>query len=472
MNNEIKLFSTMVNNDAQWNQMLVGSSNSQASAALRKAEYQKVFSNYTELREAYKAFSGMAEIPLLSNQYFNATVASYVRSFAGFLTIERAMDQPTALLWYMDLLGVTDNRTVLPNIGPEDLTGINSRFSTSATLAVGTTAYSVTTNKKLIPGSVEIQLIHAADEANPIILRDDRQGNLLAPAGVLTVNANDTVGVNYATGVITFTIGSGFTIAAGDKYTVVGFEDVAGDPAFGQLTGPGNNRFKVQMNNIVAVSEPDMLVAENNLMAIASMQKAVGANPADVTAAKLTELYTKLVNGKLVAALHKIWNGVTYTIDLLKANNSWTDYQSYLDKFMAELVNVDTELGYRSYKGIHATAYVVGQNVANLFMRLKSTGNFVMNTDSTYVNDLIGYYNGIPVMRHNDMGVNDGYAVVKTADGQLAPVMRGIFLPLTNTPVVGNYNNPSQFAAGVYYQEFNGGIVPELMQKFTVSADF
>jgi len=472
MNNEIRLFSTMVENDAQWNQMLIGSSNSIDAANLRKAEYQKVFSNYRDLREAYKNFSGMAEVPLLSNQYFNATVASYVRSFAGFLTIERSMDQPTALLWYMDLLGVTDNRKVLPNIGPEDLNGINARFMTEAPLVSGTTAYTVTTNKKLIPGSVEIQLIHAADPGNPVIIRDDRQGNLLAPAGILVANAGDTVGVNYATGVITFTLGASFTIATDDKYAVVGFEDVAGDPAFGQLTGPGNNRFKVQMNNILAVSEPDMLVAENNLMAIAAMQKAVAANPADVTAAKLTELYTKLINGKLVAALHKIWNGTAYTIDLTKANNSWTDYQSYLDKFMAELVNVDTELGYRSYKGIHATAYVVGQNVGNLFMRLKSTGNFVMNTDSTYVNDLLGFYNGIPVMRHNDMGVNDGYAVVKTVDGQLAPLMRGIFLPLTNTPVVGNYNNPTQFANGVYYQEFNGGIVPELMQKFTVNADF
>jgi hypothetical protein len=372
----------------------------------------------------------------------------------------------------MDLLGVTDNRKVLPNIGPEDLNGINARFMTEGVLAAGATT--VSTMKKLIPGSVEIQFVLVADPGNPIIIRDDRQGNLLAPAGVLAVNAGTPapVGVNYATGVITFTLGAAITPATGDKYAVIGFEDVAGDPAFGQLTGPGNNRFKVQMNNIIAVSEPDMLVAENNLMAIASMQKAVGANPADVTAAKLTELYTKLINGKLVAALHKIWNGNDYTIDLTKANNGWTDYQSYLDKFMAELVNVDTMLGYRSYKGIHATAYVVGENVGNLFMRLKSTGNFVMNTDSTYVNDLLGYYNGIPVMRHNDMGANDAYACVKTVDGQLAPLMRGIFLPLTNTPVVGNYSNPTQFANGVYYQEFNGGICNELMQKFIVNADF
>jgi hypothetical protein len=39
-----------------------------------------------------KTFSGYAETPLLSTQYFNASVASYVSSFAGFMSIERDFD--------------------------------------------------------------------------------------------------------------------------------------------------------------------------------------------------------------------------------------------------------------------------------------------------------------------------------------------------------------------------------------------
>jgi hypothetical protein len=34
-----------------------------------------------------------------------------------------------------------------------------------------------------------------------------------------------------------------------------------------------------------------------------------------------------------------------------------------------------------------------------------------------------------------------------------APLARGIYLPLTDTPTIGNYNNPTQMAAGIYYQE-------------------
>ena len=151
--NEVKLFSAQ-SQDKDWSKALVKSSRSAQDAQLRKGVYGKLFSQFNELKEAYKQFSGYTEIPLLSNQYFNATMASFVRSFAGFLSIERLMDQPTALLYFMDLLGVTDNRIVLPNIGPENLKGINGRFSTGAQMVAGTTAYSISTGKKLIPGSV------------------------------------------------------------------------------------------------------------------------------------------------------------------------------------------------------------------------------------------------------------------------------------------------------------------------------
>lgn len=466
---EVKMFSTY-SEDKAWNAALIQGSRSKKDAQLRKDVYAKVFSRFEQMKEQYKMFSGYAEIPLLSNQYFNATMASYVRSFAGFLSIERDMDQPTALLWFMDLLGVTNNRIVLPNVGPEDLNGINARFQTSQAFSASQKEYSISTNKKLIPGSVEINFVHAAEPNKVITIRDDRNGNLLAPAGILEGNAGNAIGVNYQTGLITFTVGDGFVIATGDSYSVIGYEDVAGSPEFGTLTGPGNNRFKMDMKNIIVTSEPDMLVAENNLMAIAAMQKAIGANPQDVAGAKLTELYTKLVNQKLVNAVKNSFVGNSYEIDAAAFIAKFLDFNSRLDAFQAELVNIDTELAKKSVKGVQATAYVVGENMGNWFRKLTATGNFVDNNNSSYINDLLGYYKGIPVLRHTDVESNAGYAVHKTPDGQLAPVMRGIFLPLTNTPLIGNYNNPTQFAQGIYYQEANQSIVPELTMKFTINA--
>lgn len=105
---ETKLFSAQAS-DAAFLKSLRGGSVSDQDAASRKTEYGKLFSKYENMKEAYKLFSGVTEMPLLSNQYFNATVASFVRSFAGFLSIERDMAEPTALLWYDDVLGVVDD---------------------------------------------------------------------------------------------------------------------------------------------------------------------------------------------------------------------------------------------------------------------------------------------------------------------------------------------------------------------------
>jgi len=461
---ETKAFS-MMSADEGWHEALVKSSISEIDAIQRQNVYSKLFAQYREMKDAYqKSFSGMTEVPLLGNQQFNASMASYVRSIAGFFAIERVMDQPTALLWYNDLLGVTDNRVVLPNVGKEDLNGINARFTTTANFIAGTNEYEVSTNKLLIPGTVEMNIVRA--DGTTIKIKDDAQGNLLAPPGVLAANSGNVVSINYSTGVITFTVSDELAITSNDKYSIIGYEDVAGDPAFGQLTGPGNNRFKVRTNYYLATAEPDMLVAESNLMAMAAANKALGVNLQDVAGAKLVELYTKLVNGKIAKALNDNLMGNAVAIPMTSYKAMFTDFNSQLEAFQGDLVDVDTALAKQSVKGVRANAYLVGEEMGNMFRKLRQTGLWQDNTDSSYINDLLGYYNGIPVIRHTDIPSKRGIATFKPTDGSIAPVIRGIFLPLTNTPIVGNYNNVSQFAQGCYYQETNSSIVPELEFAF------
>ena len=109
---------------------LVNSSVSREDANLRAREYD-------EMREVFglggqsanllqKTFSGYAETPLLSTQYFNASVASYVSSFAGYMSIERDFDQPNGLFYWFDVLGVTDMRSVIPNLVADNYQDIQS----------------------------------------------------------------------------------------------------------------------------------------------------------------------------------------------------------------------------------------------------------------------------------------------------------------------------------------------------------
>jgi len=364
------------------------------------------------------------------------------------------------LLGYLDVLGVTDNRKVLPNIGAETLTNINSWITATATLTGA--EITVALAKKVVPGSLTLTFTDDST-GNTYTMTDDRQGNLVGVAGYL---ASGTV--TYTTGSVVFQIGAVFTPGVGDTYSIKAIEDVSGTPEFGG-TPNGHNRFKTDLQYFQLNTLPDMLIGESNLVSMAAMQKSTGIDPMTFLGTKLTELFTKVINRNLISALVNGYTGNTYEIDMATMAPSYNDYRSSLDFFASELINVDTALATKSVKGVKATCYVVGTEVGNFFRKTKLIGTFVENKATNYINDLIGTYDGIPVLQHVDLATTEGYAIHKTLGGELAPVARGIFLPLTNTPTVANYNQPTQVATGVFYQEQQKSIVPELCMKFTVT---
>jgi hypothetical protein len=454
---ETKLFSQHAA-DAEFLKSLRGSSLSDQDAASRKNEYEKLFSKYERMKEAYKTFSGVTEMPLLSNQYFNATVASFVRSFAGFLSIERDMAEPTALLWYDDVLGVVNDNVVLPNIGTEHLNDIASTIAFSD-VTIDTATTDISTGKVIVPGSIKGTLIKS-DNSGAVDFVDDAHGNILAAPGILTAAS-----INYKTGAISFTVASGYV---GGTYTLNAAADAPGTPVYGQVANAQKNRFKLDMKNILVTSEADMLIGESNLVAMAQANKSLGQNPMQVLGAKLVEMYTKLINNQLVAttkaaAIH------SYTIDASGWATTFYDFNSRLNAFSAELVNVDTELATNSVKGVEATAYICGKTAGNWFRKMRSTGEFVEMKGSTYVNDQLGTYHDIPVLRHIGLPDNEFYAIHKTPGGELAPVMFGQYLPLTWTPNIGSYSNPTQVANGVFYQLGMRSICSELVERVVIN---
>ena len=140
---------------------------------------------------------------------------------------------------------------------------------------------------------------------------------------------------------------------------------------------------------------------------------------------------------------------------------------SYFKLFSHGLVKVNTELTNKSWKSVNASAYLVGPRVADMFTSM-SGNQFVPNTAATYIEDLLGHYNGVPVVKSHFVEPDTGYAIHKTADGTMAPVCRAIFLPVNDMPEVGNFNNPSQFATGIYSYEGSSLLTSELVQKFKI----
>lgn len=480
----------------QMMEALVNSSVSAEDANLRSREYAKMFSRNDDMREMFgiggantnllqKTFSGYAETPLLSTQYFNASVASYVSSFAGYMSIERDFDQPNGLFYWFDVLGVSDMRSVVPNLGPDNYQDINSMGGFQMDLTPDSTpGYSALTGRKIIPGTVRVKITDA--NKNKLELIDNGQGQFMAVPGVLT-GANN--GINYLTGKIDFTLANPLTGSSNNEsIMIVGKEDVTGTPC--NTTGASNvhamdKRFLGKMQQIALNTVPDMLVAEYNIASLGAMKKATGADMATFLFTKLRELYTKIINYKLVSTLEEGYQGNTMSdLDLSNTSgigfnpqsstnykNFFTDYRSRVDLFDAYLVNVETALATKAVKGVDVTAYVAGLQACNQFQKGSVIGKWERNTKMTYISDLLGWYNGIPVLRSIDIKENPGegtfYAIHKTKDGQMAPLARGIYMPLTDTPTVGNYNNPTQMAAGIYYQEGTKYMAPELAQKVT-----
>ena len=459
---------------------LINSSVSVEDANLRSREYAKMFSRNEDMRNLFgmgqgnllqKNFSGYAETPLLSTQYFNASVASYVSSFAGYLSIEKDFEQPNGLFYWFDVLGVTDLRSVIPNLGPDQYQDIQSMGGFSLEIEPTTDKeYSSLIGRKILPGTVRVKI---STDTEKFELVDNGQGQFMCVAGKI-VNGS----VNYLNGRVEFELATALT---GDKVKesilIVGKEDVTGTPSntIGASNAHANDkRFIAKMQQLGLSTVPDMLVAEYNIAALGAMKKATGSDMATFLFNKLRELYTKMINYKLVSTLEEGYMGnVMNDLDLSTTEMAATfhDYRSRVDLFDSYLIDVETALASKAVKGVNITAYVAGAQACNQFQKASIIGKFERNTKMTYINDLLGWYDGIPVLRSTDIAeaAQEGtfYAIHKTIDGQMAPLARGIYMPLTDTPTIGNYNNPTQMASGIYYQEGTKYMAQELVQKVT-----
>lgn len=414
--NEARMFSESLNKVTR--DRLIGSSVSEIDAKIRQGEYQKVFSRYNDNKREYqKMFSGYSESPLLSTQYFNATVSSYVSSFAGFMSIERDMDQPNGLISWMDVLGVSDYRTVVPNLGPDNFGGVSvqGRFESDINVTADQ-SYTYLIGRKIIPGTLRIKI--TKKDGTKMELIDAGQGQFMAVAGVITESK-----IDYKNGNVSFTLAKALT-PNDDKCVIVGAEDVVGTPSLlnGAASAKHENRFLAKLQQVGISTVPDMLSAEFNIASIAAMKKAIGTDMATFLFTKLREIYTKVINTKLVTTLAAGYTGNTIEIDLAANSKKYMDYRSNLDYFVSALIELESCLAQKAVKGVTVTAYIAGANASNMFQKCTAIGKFQKNDKSTYINDLLGWYDGVPVLRTTDIAVDEVYAIHKTADGQMAPL--------------------------------------------------
>lgn len=452
------------------------SSSSEIDAESRARVWDATFSNLDEIVEdrTYAAGSpGYSSNGLHGIEFFDATVAAMIKSYAGIFSVEKAMEQPNASLPYFNTYGVKTGELITPNLGTsKTLTESDGYIRETVTKAAvaGATTIAITTvgsddidieKIPVVPGSVRITLTDEAGAST--VVTDDGAGALIAAPGILSAGTVD-YGLNDDIPSINFVSSH----ASGTENLAVVLEFVQDQPK------TLNEKIKGELEYYTAKTAPIIVPYEVNQVANLSAKKALGINMRQMTLDQVTDEYTKIVNKKVVDQVALSANTKNEVVlDLSNYTVATSDFRTYLESFMAQLKMVDTAMAKKTEKAVKITAYLVSLNLGDVFQQLDFvTSKWVVNKDISYVDDVVGYYNEIPVVRSKwvtDTGSNfQGYAIHKTKEGHLAPLMRGIFLPLTNMDEVGSFNNPLLKSGGIFSYEGVSRLTNDLTIGFQV----
>jgi hypothetical protein len=479
-----------------------------------------------------------------------ASLLANVSSFSGFLTIEKTIEQPNFVLHFLDLIGtnVRDNGQSsprFPTVGPTqydnsayglqthvfnnippggaNITVDNDTFRAAAGIPAGVAIppvmpHTIKIVVKAYNGTNLVANEVFTDNGNRVLVNLGLSGgtiNITTPANPphITRYGNPalpptSVG-QWDFSLSAITIIAAATLGATSLEVQLSFAFNYTEPIY----YPGqeqDERFTLNLTRVVAVNtKPAKLTIELNKQELAAISKSMSQDLQPVIVQRVGEIYNKMVNRYIVRKyLQRFIDNVNFsnvvTIDLGSplggpASTSLTPYSSYdqyipiLDRTRGGFEKVRQELHRKSYVANKPTALLVSPKLAYFLARsIMVEQSLWVEEKVTYINDLFGYYIGIPVLVHTELEALDasfeqwarnnglipdpgsyvtaavGFAVAVLPDNNLAPMVRATFLPPTNTPTVANFNNPLQEAFSMFYQEEVDVVAPELVVPFAL----
>lgn len=449
---EIKFFSS-----SEYQKSLNIGSPTQQIAQRRNNVYNSIMANVETIRNYNKGlglFSSSVDMQgsQLGVTLKEASLKAYLDSFAGYVAIEANLSQFTQVITYKDKVTKGTNQVVLPMIGQQNPRS-GAQASKTHTIPVSTPSGTVNLNSALVPGTIFI--IATINGATTTIV-DDRKGKLLSEGGVLKVGT-----VDYNTGAIAYETVA--TPVANDKFVISYSQDVRVVTDATQ-----NKRIKPRQGNFLINAQVNAFEYEFDVISDALNAKTIGGTSlGEDMAQAVKDEHLMWINNELTRNIVNNYQHNTLTIDLSAFSVNAGMYDSLIRVFNSSMTSVDTALAKRTWKVVAATAYLVGTGLGDLFQSMKADEHWVPN-NTGFINGLIGFYKGRAVLRHNEVGEWDGYAIHKTPDGELAPVGLGILLPATDLPLVGNFAGTHEIAGGIYSAEGVSTVTTELVQKFTV----
>jgi hypothetical protein len=542
--------------------LMRSSLNNREYASYRLSEYLKAYSNQeayekASLERVFSALPGSATTRGFPNYGVVLQLASLlanVSSFSGFLTIEKTIEQPNFVLHFLDLIGTNvrdhgQTSPIFPTVGPTRYDNSAYGLQTYVTTASGT-SISVDNDTfraaagiplgpsnlipPIMPYTIKI-VVKVYDSANQIIRNEvftDNGNRVLVNLGLsggdiaittpptpphITRYGNPSLmpgATDWSFEIPTITI---TTTAPGASRMEVqlSFAFNYTEPIY----YPGaeqDERFTLSLTRVVTVNtKPAKITIELNKQELAAISKSMSQDLQPVIVQRVGDIYNKMVNRYIVRKyIQRFIDNVNFSnvviIDLgsplggpagtaLVPDSSWNQYIPILDRMRGGFEKIRQELHRKSYIANKPTALLVSPQLAYFLSRsIMVEQSLWVDEKVTYINDLFGYYIGIPVLVHTELealdmafenwarqsgftpprpmdGASDyvtaavGFAVAVLPDNNLAPMVRATFLPPTNTPTVANFNNPLQEAFSMFYQEEVDVVAPELVVPFAVT---
>jgi len=409
------------------------------------------------------------------------TIITLSTSIIPYLCIDRSMANPVDTIYYSRLVadgaseGLTDGVDVVPNLGAPNV-GSTLGGAKTVTQAAATSG-AISTAVDIIPGTI---VVTAVQSGNTFTGTDSGSNGLINFSPIFVSNApvafvgSIYIGaagvVNYRTAVIT---SAGMT--SGTTLSVTFLTDQSSS-----TSGTGLTKVKPVWSPTQLVTRPKQIILEQNALAQANINKilansasvGIGADYTNIHFTRISTLYTEIVNQDVINQFVALTDAAVSEIDLTNYNLSGTAQAFSLTKddiVVRFIINMKST--FRKYNWIDPTVILTGTRGA-AELESNNSGKWVPLTGIPGTqNGVCGTWDGMPVFRHSHIDSIDTnqyvhfYMAAKQPDNKAATLAFGEFLPLIQTPVVGNFANPLQTAISFYSQVGSKVILPTLFKK-------
>lgn len=412
------------------------------------------------------------------------TILALSSSLIPFICVDRPMDMPDATLYYNNLValnnagGVNTGDIVSGNfLPPNRKVNLGSVFTDEvAQLPNDGSTVEVVADKEILKRSVEITL-NVEDNSGQVIksfVGKDYNGDGQI---LFTPEAYGYIGgavVDYTTGdgnaaqieVITKS-GVANRITGTVKYQV---------DSTRTLTGENVLKVAPQWIGVTLSTQPQNIIVEDNLanrmyMAKANLIAGSKQNVNDTLFTRTKNAFIEYLNNMVLMEMIANCNSASQNIELDLSTYSVGDFaETKNDLITLFISNIIAK--YQGITNLLPTAIITGSYGVSLLSSVPTV--WVANPDVAHgINGLAGYFNGMPVYRHNRLNSGSAlehefYMVAKLPDNSSGSMVYGEFLPLTSTGVVSNFQMPTNISNGYFAQSGVKTVMDTLIIKGSI----